>query len=393
MAKEKLNIPIAKTEFDDEDFQAQLKPLKSGWIVQGPHVKEFEDKWNSFSGANHSIATTSCTSSLHMSLIALDIKEEDEVIVPAFTWISSANVVEHVKAKVIFCDISLDTFNIDCEKIRDLITPKTKAIIPVHLFGLPADMDSILKVANEFNLAVIEDAACGFNARYKGQHVGTIGDTGCFSFHPRKAITTGEGGMITTNNEELAVKLRSLRDHGAAITDLQRHYGNKPYLLPDFPYAGYNYRMTDIQASIGSSQMNRATEIGQKRKDIASLYDDKLKELYWLNPTVYNNDFEHGYQSYVCLFMPEKITIENISQINLMRNKFMEYLHKDGISTRPGTHAVHMLDYYKNKYDIKSEDYINAYIADQCSISFPLYPTLSVEELDYIFDSISKYKL
>jgi len=393
MAKEKLNIPIAKTEFNKEDFQAQVKPLKSGWIVQGPYVKEFEDKWNSFSGANHSIATTSCTSALHMSLIALDLKEEDEVIVPAFTWISSANVVEHIKAKVVFCDIDIKSFNINYKKLESLISAKTKAIIPVHLFGLSADMDPILNIAKKNKLFIVEDAACGFNSTYKNQHVGTIGDTGCFSFHPRKAITTGEGGIVTTNNQELAIRLRSLRDHGAAMTDLQRHHGNKPYLLPDFPYAGYNYRMTDIQASIGCTQMARATEIGQKRKDIAILYDEKMSEVDWLLHPKYSNDFGHGYQSYVCLFRPEAITIENISKVNLMRNKFMEYLHENGISTRPGTHAVHMLDYYKNKYNVNPEDYLNAYIADQCSISFPLYPTLSNEELEYILDHISKYNL
>ena len=193
MAKEKLNIPIAKTDFIEEDFHAQLKPLETGWIVQGPYVREFEERWNSFTGAECSIATTSCTSALHMSLVALDIKVDDEVIVPAFTWISSANVVEHIKAKVVFCDIDLKTFNMDCKKIESLISAKTKAIIPVHLFGLSADMDPILKIAKKYNLFIVEDAACGFNSTYKNQHVGTIGDTGCFSFHPRKAITTGEG--------------------------------------------------------------------------------------------------------------------------------------------------------------------------------------------------------
>ena len=207
MEREKLNIPIAKTEFDDKDFQAQLKPLKSGWIVQGPYVKEFEKKWSAFTGAKYSIATTSCTSALHMSLVALDLKEDDEIIVPAFTWISSAAVVEHIKAKVVFCDIELDTFNIDCDKIRDLITSKTRAIIPVHLFGLSVDMGSIRKIANEHKLAIIEDAACGFNAKFKNQHVGFFETLAVLVSHPRKAITTGEGGMITTNNEELAVKL------------------------------------------------------------------------------------------------------------------------------------------------------------------------------------------
>ena len=169
-----------------------------------------------------------------------------------------ANVIEHLGGKVTFCDIDLKTFNMDINKIESLITPKTKAIVPVHLFGLGANMDEIMELSKKYNLLVVEDAACGFGAKYKGKHVGTIGDTGCFSFHPRKAITTGEGGIqITTNNDKLAEKLRSLRDHGALLSDFQRHHGVKPYLLTDHPYAGYNYRLTDIQGSIGLTQLGR----------------------------------------------------------------------------------------------------------------------------------------
>jgi len=392
VASKKINIPIAKVDFTDSDFDILLEPLKSGWVVQGPYVNEFEDKWSSFTGSKFSIATTSCTSALEISLAALNIKPDDEIIVPAFTWIATANVVEHVNAKVVFCDIDLKTFNIDVKKIRSLITSKTRAIIPVHLFGLSADMDSIMQIAKEFDLFVIEDAACGFNAKYKKTHVGNFGATGCFSFHPRKAITTGEGGMVTTNNDELAKKLRSLRDHGATITDLQRHQGNKPYLLPIFPYAGYNYRMTDIQASIGCTQMDRADLISKQRVDIGNGYDAAIKDVSWLSTSPRMGDYDHGFQSYVCLFEPEEITINNIFRINKMRNDFMEYLNSFGISTRPGTHAVHMLEYYKKKYDIKPEHYKNAYIADQCSISFPLFPSLKNDEFNYIIDKISKYK-
>src|SRR5210317_1468016 len=218
-----MKIPIARTNLTKDEINSVLEPLNSGWLVQGPKVQEFEDKWSKFTDAKYSIAVTSCTSALHLSLVALGIGSDDEVIVPAFTWISSANVVEHVNAKVVFCDIDLENFNIDISKIESKITNKTKAIIPVHLFGLAADMLNINLIAKKHNLKIIEDAACGFGSRYKGQHVGTFGDTGCFSFHPRKAITTGEGGMITTNNTVLAEKLRCLRDHGAAMSDLQRH--------------------------------------------------------------------------------------------------------------------------------------------------------------------------
>ena len=241
--------------------------------------KEFEDKWSDFINVKHSIAVTSCTTALHLSLAALGLNRDDEVIVPAFTWISSANVVEHLNATVVFCDINLRTFNIDVNQIESKITHKTKAIIPVHLFGLSADMDPILNIAKKHNLWAIEDAACGFGAKYKDSFVGTFGDTGCFSFHPRKAITTGEGGMITTNNDTLAEKLRSMRDHGAAMSDFQRHHGSRPYLLAEHPYAGYNYRMTDIQASIGVTQMERANNIINERQQLAAKYSAALKKL------------------------------------------------------------------------------------------------------------------
>ena len=264
-----MKIPIARTNLTKDEISSVLEPLESGWLVQGPKVEEFENKWSKFTGAKYSIAVTSCTSALHLSLVALGIGQEDEVIVPTFTWISTANVVEHIKAKVVFCDIDLENFNIDVNKIEAKITNKTKAIIPVHLFGLAADMGSISLIAKKYNLKIIEDAACGFGSCYKGQHVGTLGDTGCFSFHPRKAITTGEGGMITTNSSNIAEKLRCLRDHGAAISDLQRHLGAKPYLLADHPEAGFNQRMTDIQAAIGSAQMDRAQSIVFERQKIS----------------------------------------------------------------------------------------------------------------------------
>jgi dTDP-4-amino-4,6-dideoxygalactose transaminase len=388
-----MKIPIAKTLFTEKEFENIKVPLKSGWVVQGPFVKEFEEKWCKFTGAKNSIAVTSCTTALHLSLAALGIKAGDEVIVPSFTWIATANVVEYLNAKPVFCDIEIDTYNINPSLIESLITSKTKAIIPVHLFGLSAKMKEINEIASKHNLLVIEDAACGFASKYFGKHVGNLGNTGCFSFHPRKAITTGEGGMITTNNNKLAEKIRAMRDHGATTTDYQRHIGAKPYLLPDFPYLGYNYRMTDIQASIGVTQMDRADWIYEKRNSLAKKYDKELKNISWIKTPFHNKDFVHGYQSYVCLFQPEKITLENVFEINKKRNDFMDYLQSKEISTRPGTHAVHLLTYYKDKYDIKPRNFPNSLIADHCSVAFPLYPSMSEEEFNYIISSIQSYKI
>jgi dTDP-4-amino-4,6-dideoxygalactose transaminase len=291
----------------------------------------------------------------------------------------------------------LDSFNIDVNKIESKITSKTKAIIPVHLFGLAADMTSINFIAKKYNLKIIEDAACGFGARYNRQHVGTFGDTGCFSFHPRKAITTGEGGMITTNNSKLADKLRCIRDHGAVMSDLQRHMGAKPYLLADHPEAGFNQRMTDIQATIGSMQMDRANNINTERQRLANRFDQRFDDLEWLQTPLKNQKYDHGYQSYPCLLLPERTkkaakdkNIKEIKLINKIRNDWMEELQNEGISTRPATHAIHMLSYYKKKYNLSPVDFPYAFAANDCSISLPLFHGMKKDEQDFVISKIIK---
>ena len=386
-----MKIPIAKTNLKEKEINSILEPLKSGWLVQGPKVKKFEQKWSNFTKSEFSIAVTSCTSGLHLSLAALGIASEDEVIVPAFTWISTANVVEHVGAKVVFCDIDINTFNIDCTEIEKKITSKTKAIIPVHLFGLPANMKKINELAKKYNLFVIEDAACGFGAKFFNSHVGSLGDLSIFSFHPRKAITTGEGGMIVTNDHEYADKVRILRDHGAVTTDLQRHLGSKPYILADHTEAGYNHRMTDIQAAIGSTQMDRGYKICKERKEIADKYHRGLKDCRSIKMPMLMENYTHGYQSFPCMFVNSGIEFENIKNIQKNRNEFMDYLFKEGISTRPATHSVVSLTYYKKNYNIEEKDFPNTALAANASFSLPLYNGMLDEEVDYVIEAVIKY--
>jgi perosamine synthetase len=385
-----MNVPIARTSLLENEIQSVMEPLRSGWLVQGPKVREFEDKWSVFTGSKHSIAVTSCTTGLHLSLAAMGLKPDDEVIVPAFTWISTANVVEHLGAKVVFCDVDLDTFNLDVQQLPSLVTAKTRAILPVHLFGMAADMESINTFAQAHKLWVVEDAACGFGSRYHGQHVGTLGHAGVFSFHPRKAITTGEGGMITTNDDDLAAKLRRLRDHGAAMSDLQRHLGARPYLLADHPEAGFNQRMTDLQGALGSVQMDRATSIVQERQRLAMRYDEAFAKLKWLRTPIHRNGYEHGYQSYPCMFQPESIPRDDIVRINEKRNAWMDHLQQAGISTRPATHAVHMLTFYRDKYKLKPTDFPNAFAANDCSISLPLFHGMTTAEQDYVIERVAE---
>lgn len=389
----KKSIPIARTHLLDAEVESVLEPLRSGWLVQGPKVREFEERWCAFTGAKHSIAVTSCTSALHLSLAALGFGPGDEAIVPAFTWISTANVVEQLGGKVVFCDIDLETFNIDPALIEDLITPRTKAILPVHLFGLSADMDAIREIAKKHNLWIVEDAACGFGATYRDRHVGTLGHAGCFSFHPRKAITTGEGGMVTTNDNELAEKIRCFRDHGASISDLQRHLGPKPYLLADHEYAGYNQRMTDLQGALGSAQMLRADAIVAERRSLAQRYNQAFAGLSWLQTPRYPDTLGHGYQSYPCLFQPEALEPDSISRVNNLRNEWMEKLQQAGISTRPATHAVHMLSYYRDKYKLQPADFPKAWAANDCSISLPLFHGMSKSDQDFVIEQVLGHKI
>lgn len=383
-----MSVPIARTGLTEEEIASVLEPLRSGWLVQGPKVREFEDKWSAFTGAPHSLAVTSCTTGLHLAAVALGLGPGDEVIVPAFTWIATANVVEHQQATVVFCDIDLATFNIDIAAFEAAITPRTRGVIPVHLFGLAANMDAVNAVAKKHGLWVIEDAACGFGATYNGVHVGTLGDAAAFSFHPRKAITTGEGGMVTTVNPDLAVTVGRLRDHGAAMTDLQRHLGARPYLLADHPLAGYNQRMTDIQAALGAAQMDRAEAIVAERRRLAARYDDAFAGLDWLRIPARPEGYGHGYQSYPCLFRSGDVAAGRIEAAGAARNDWMDKLQQAGISTRPATHAVHMLTYYKDKYDLAPDDFPMARAANDCSISLPLFHGMTEQEQDYVIGAV-----
>jgi len=379
-----VRIPISRPFFGAEEREAILRPLETGWVVQGPYVQEFERKFAAFTGAPHAAAASSCTTALHLAVTALGLKPGDEVIVPAFTWVSTANVVEYMGATPIFCDIDLTTFNIDVARVEPLITDRTVGLIPVHLFGLPADMIPLLELAKSHGLWIIEDAACGLGASYHGRHVGTFGEMGCFSFHPRKSITTGEGGMVTSTDAGLDGLVRSLRDHGASRSDLARHAGAGGFLLAEYAHLGYNFRMTDMQGALGSVQMDRAEWILRERTARAELYDRRLAGLDWLVTPAVPDDCVHGYQSYVCLFRPETPTTGNVEALSEKRNAVMSRLETQGIATRQGTHAVVLQRYYAEKYRLDPGAFPSAWIADRLSLSLPLYAQMSDADQDEV---------
>lgn len=385
-----MKIPITKPFFDENDRRGILEPLETGWVVQGPKVAEFERKFMEFTGSSYAVACSSGTTALQMALMAIQIGNDDEVIIPPFTWVATANVIEIQKAKPVFVDIDLDTFHIDVSLIEQAITPKTKAIIPVSLFGNSADMGPIRDFANQNHLKIIEDDACALGTRYLDKHAGLLADMACFSFHPRKAITTGEGGMVITADKSLSQILQSLRDHGSNHDKdaKQKH----SFLMPEFDRVGSNFRMTDIQGALGTTQIAKLDWVVQNRKRLAERYDQAINEMNWLKAPTVQSGSKHAYQAYVCLFCPDEPSMNNVDEMHRKRNKLMAWLEERGIATRPGTQAVHALGYYRRTYSISPSDFPNAWIADQLTMALPLYAQMTHEEQDYVIENLVSYR-
>lgn len=347
-------IQKTKPLFDSEELKLVKEVLNSGWVTRGKKVEELERLVCEYTGAKYALATTSATTALHLQLLALGIGQGDEVIVPAFTWVATANVVEMVGATPVFCDIWLD-YNIDVGQIEDLITKKTKAVIPVHLFGVSADLDPIMALAKKYKLKVIEDAACSLGTFYKGKHTGTIGDSGSFSLHPAKTITTGEGGVIVTNNKKLHDLMFELHDHGT----------------PNYDKVAYNYRLSDIQGAIGVAQMHKLKKILKERLRLAEIYNNVLPETIIPFTPAYSNN---TYQSY-------------IARVN-NRDKVSEELEKRGVIAKRGTLNVAMLPYYRKKYGIKKKDVLGACMADKDTITLPLYVGMTDREQNQVIKEL-----
>ncbi len=367
-------IQISAPSMGIEEWEALRQPIESGWITQGPMVAAFEKDFAQRHQVQHALAVSNCTTALHLALLAAGIQPGDEVLLPAFTWVSTANAIMYCQAVPVFVDIDVATFNIDIAAINNKISSRTKAIIPVHLFGLCADVNAIKQAYP--HLVIIEDAACAAGAALHGQSAGSLGDIGCFSFHPRKSITTGEGGMLTTNDAIIAAKLNQLRNHGASISEEQRHLGPKPYLLAEYDVVGYNYRMTDLQGALGLVQLKKLDAFIAERANWAAYYNNELQSIPWLQTPTVPIGYTHGWQSYVTL-IDERIA-------PLKRNDLMEALQEAGISTRPGTHAVHMLGAYAKPFGIQPSDFPNAYAANEYSMSLPLHNRIAKEDYEYI---------
>jgi len=372
-------IKIATPSLGEEEWQALREPIQSGWLTQGPKVAAFEKAFAVRHGVKHASAVTSATTGLHLALAALEIGPGDEVIVPAFTWVATANVVVYCGATPVFVDVDRVTFNIDPKDLARRVTPRTKAIIPVHLFGLCADIDAVRATIRP-DIKIVEDAACAAGAAWHGRSAGALGDLGVFSFHPRKSITTGEGGMVTTNDDKLAERVKMLRNHGASVSEEERHHGPRPYLLPDFDLLGFNYRMTDLQGAVGLVQLGKLDKFIDERARMAARYRKELVDLKWLRMPEEPMDGRHAWQAFVTYVDP--------ATAPRSRNDMMEALQQRGISTRPGTHAVHMLGYYRKQYGLQPDDFPGARDCDRHSMAIPLHNRMSAEDQTYVIDAL-----
>ena len=360
-----VKIPLLKPHFDSEELKEIQKVLDSGWVSKGPKVKEFEDKIAEYLGVKYAIAVTNCTSALHLSLLSIGIKKGDDVLVADYTFPATGHVVLYCRAKPVFVDVDLKTYNMDSALIKEKIANKTtKAIIPVHTFGQPAEMDAIMDIAEDYNLKVIEDAACALGAKYKNKYAGTIGDIGCFSFHARKGITTGEGGMIVTDNKNLAEKIRNLSVFG--MTSAWDREKSDKFIIPEFTEVGYNYKMSDIIAAVGVAQLGKLDKIIERKRELAKYWDEKLREIDFIETPYVSEDVKHIYQSYVALV-----------DRHINRNKLIVTLMKRGIQTQIGTYASHIQPVYNsNQKCPNSLEIFNR------SLALPMYYMLEEKDID-----------
>jgi perosamine synthetase len=355
----RLSIPF----LDNRELEEVAKVLATGYLTQGPKVMEFEQLVAQLVGCKYAFAMSSCTTALHLALVVLDIGIGDEVLVADFTFPATANVVVQQGAIPVLVDIDLDTFTMNIEDLRAKITPKTKAIIPVHAFGCSADMQPIMQVANEYGIPIVEDAATAIGATYYGRYCGSIGLLGCFSFHPRKMITTGEGGMITTNDDRLADCIRLLRSHGGV------RVGN----WFEYEAAGFNYRLSDVQGAIGIAQMEKLPMLIERKRTLAHQLKERLAHVPGIQLPLEPNWGGHIYQSFVILV-----------EAGLGRNRVIEYLRERDIETTLGTYALHDQPVFQRAYGYVSGQLPNSHAAFTRTITLPLYPQMNEADLDTV---------
>src|SRR5262245_45978880 len=372
-------VPFHVPQIDEDEIHSVVDTLKSGWLTTGIKVKQFEENFARYLGSCHAIAVNSCTAALHLALEAVGIQEGDEVIVPTMTFTASAEVVLYFKARPVLVDCLPDTFNIDPDCVERAITSKTKAIIPVHFRGQPCDMEPILEIAQRHNLYIIEDAAHALPAKYHDKMVGTIGEITCFSFYATKTITTGEGGMATTENPEWAARMRMMSLHGISH-DAWKRYAKEGSWYYEVLRPGFKYNLTDIGAAIGIEQLKKCGAFYAARKRIATAYDQGFADLLEIKTPQCKTDGQHAWHLYVIQLALERLKIK--------RDQFIEALKAQGIGTSVHFIPLHLHPYYRDTFGYTPDDFPNATEAYHRIISLPIYPKMTTSNISQVIDAV-----
>jgi perosamine synthetase len=369
------NVPLARPSFGRLEEEAVIEVLRSGWVAQGPRVAEFERRFAEYVGAAHAVAVSSCTTALHLALVAAGVNPGDEVICPSLSFIATANAIVYAGATPVFVDIDRSTYNLDPNRIEESITPKTRAILLVHQIGLPSPIREIQAIASRDGLVLVEDAACAIGSEYCGQRIGRPHTSmACFSFHPRKVLTTAEGGMLTTNDAEMAARVRRLRQHAMSVSDLARH-SSRNVVIEHYDEIGYNYRMTDLQAAIGLIQLQRLDNMLSRRRELAMRYSERFASLGWVVPPHEPADCRHNFQSYM---------VRLTEDAPVTRDVLMQELLDHGVASRRGIMAMHREIPYQNP-NVTSRLPETDLVTDNCII-LPLFYEMRDEEQEYVMN-------
>jgi dTDP-4-amino-4,6-dideoxygalactose transaminase len=374
-------IPFHKPAIGEDEIRSVVETLKSGWLTTGSKVKRFEEDFASYVGSKHGVAVNSGTAALHLALEAVGIKEGDEVIVPTMTFTATAEVVLYFKAKPVLVDCQCDTFNVDPNQIEAAITSKTKAIVPVHMAGQPCDMDAILSIARKHDLRVIEDAAHSLPAGYHGKTIGTIGDITCFSFYATKTITTGEGGMATTNNSEWAQRMRMMSLHGISY-DAWKRYTKEGSWYYEVLYPGFKYNLTDIAAAIGIEQLKKCDEFWQARQRIAMIYQQAFAELDEVQVPLCRKDVQHAWHLFVIQL--------NLERLRISRNQFIDALREKQIGASVHFIPLHLHPYYRDTFSYHPDNFPQASAVFERIVSLPIYPSMTEANVRDVIVAVRK---
>jgi perosamine synthetase len=374
-------IPVARPWLDERDAAAARRAILSGWVTQGPEVAAFEREFTIAIGAPHACAVSSCTTALHLALLAVGVRPDDEVVTVSHSFIATANAIRYCGALPVFVDVTLDTCNLDPARLEAAITPRTRAIMVVHQLGMPCEMAPILEIARRRGVPVVEDAACAIGSEIlwdgRWERIGRPhGDVACFSFHPRKLLSTGDGGMLTTANPEIDAKCRLLRQHGMSVPDTVRHASSQ-VVFEEYPVAGFNYRMTDIQAAIGREQLSRLQAIVSRRRELAARYGERLHGIAGVIPATEPAWARTNWQSYTVRLEPP-----------VDQRRVMQRMLDDGVATRRGVMNAHLERAYPAGSWRAAGPLVAGEQLQQTAIVLPLYHQMTADEQDRVVASL-----